>query len=485
MKKWTALVLSLCLLLSVFGSVAAAEAAAPLDTSEYVELSMYIVNDEPVDYQMMLEAFNEKLLADLNCKLNVTFLGWSDFNTKYPLVLSSGEPIDLIYTATWLDFYQLAQKGAFMAIEDLLPVYAPHVWEQMDEGTRIQATVGGHIYAAPNGKEDYSAYGVSVRGDLMDKYNIPAIKTFEDYGNYMQIIKENEPEMQPSNLYSYGSMFDSVYLLSKGLYSLDGNIYWIDPSEDHPTVKSIADLEDIPEFLNLMRSWYEAGYWPASALSNQDSKMLETGKAASDMNNLDHWAGYVSEAPQFDFRWYLMTPTVNVLSHIQDAISVPAAAKHPERALMLLDKLRSDQSYFDLFTYGIPGVHSKILEDGSVKALSPNTFPLDPSSWGLRTEGLCREVAGRPAAYADNLAEIKSVVVPNIYRSYYMDTTEVKNEFAAVQNAISQYWVPLKMGYTDPESGLAELKEQLRLAGNDKVVEELQKQIDTFTEMWK
>ena len=62
-----------------------------------------------------------------------------------------------------------------------------------------------------------------------------------------------------------------------------------------------------------------------------------------------------------------------------------------------------------------------------------------------------------------------------------MDTSNVKNEYAAVQNVISQYYNPLKLGYTnDYKTDFENLKEQLRLAGNDKVIEEFQRQIDEF-----
>ncbi len=469
---------------------APAEGTSPektkFDLSKEVEVSMYIVNDEPSDYGTMLAELNKKLKADLNCTLKVNFIGWSDYQTRYPLLLSSGEPIDLIYAATWIDFYALAQKGAFMPLEDLLPKYCAESWPQADDMTKIQATVNGHIYAFPNGKEDYSAYGLSVRGDLMDKYKIPPIKTFEDYGNFLKIIKENEPDMQPTNLYSYGSMFDSVYMQSKGLYSIDGGVYWIDPSQENPKVFNLAEWDGMPGFLDMMKKWFDAGYWPASALSNQDSKMLETGKSASDMNNLGHWAGYTMEAPQYEFRWFELTNNINILSHIQDAIAVPAAAKNPERGLMVLNRLRSDRSYFDLFTYGVPGVHSEIQPDGSVKALSPETFPMDPSSWGLRTQEFYRDQAGMPADYQKYLKEIRDQVKPNKFRSFYMNTDAVKNEYAAVQNAMTQYFVPLKMGYVeDPVKGLAEFKAQLEAAGDAKIKAELQRQVDEFNTLWK
>lgn len=461
--------------------------ASDIDISKEVELVMYAVGSEPNDFGTMMEEFNKMLKEDLNATLKVKWIGWSDWKNQYPLILSSGENIDIIYTATWLNFYQQAQKGAFLPLEELLPVYAPNSWAQTSEGARYQATVDGHIYCVPTGKSTYSSYGAIVRGDLMEKYNLEEFHDFEGYANYMKTIAENEPGMQPSGQYSAEILFDDVYMMSKGLYCLNGSTggpYWIDPSQEHPTVFTAAEWDGFPEFLDMMNEWFQEGFWPASALANQDDKMLETGKAASKIHNIDTWATEYTKNPDWDLRYYDLVGNINTLSQVQDAIAIPVTAKNPERELMLLDKWRTEQKYFDLFTYGIPGVHSEILEDGSVKGLNDDLFNLDPCSWGFRTDALLRDNANLPSSYEENMEYIRSHVVENKYRSFFVDTEAVKNEYAAVQNVMSQYYDPLVLGYTDKEAGLEELKAQLSAAGNDKIKEELQKQLDSFIESY-
>ena len=97
----------------------------------------------------VLAALNTKLKADLNATVTVNWIGWGDFTTKYPLVLASGEPVDMIYAATWTNFYQNAQKGAYLALEDLAPKYAPKSMASYSPDWLAQATVNGHLYAFP------------------------------------------------------------------------------------------------------------------------------------------------------------------------------------------------------------------------------------------------------------------------------------------------------------------------------------------------
>jgi len=45
---------------------------------------------------------------------------------------------------------------------------------------------------------------------------------------------------------------------------------------------------------------------------------------------------------------------------------------------------------------------------------------------------------------------------------------------------MTQYWIPLKLGYVEPVEGLKVLKQKLKAAGVDKVQAEFQRQMDAF-----
>ena len=103
-----------------------------IDLSEEVELVMYLIGSEQPDHAKVMEKLNEKLKEDLNCTLNLKYIGFGEFDTKYPLVLSSGEQIDIIYTSAWLNYPQLVKKGAYMPVDDMLEKYAPKTYAESD-----------------------------------------------------------------------------------------------------------------------------------------------------------------------------------------------------------------------------------------------------------------------------------------------------------------------------------------------------------------
>lgn len=453
------------------------------DTSQKVDLTMYVVGDKPNQFDTVMQKFNEKLSKKLNAKLSVNWIGWGDYANKYPLLLSSGESFDLIYTATWLNFYQQAQKGAFMALDTLLPKYAPKSWEQTSAIARKEATVNGKIYCLPSGKSTYNAYGPIVRGDLMKKFNMTSITNFDDMEKYLENVKKYEPDMQPYDLFSQGSELDDLYMFTYGLYPLTGNcgsIYWIDPNAEHPKVIAKQDWEKMPEFLNKMKSWCNKGFWTKSALSNKDSLMTQNGKAAMKVHNIDTWSGLYIKDPKWDFQYFNIVKQNETLSYAQDAMAIPNSSKNPERALMLLELLRTDEDMYNAFTYGVEGVNYKKESDGTVKNLMLGDWTLDACGWGFRTDKFTRDATGSPPTLTQEKKKIQDTLKQNKYRAFHMDTDPIKNEYAAVQNVMQQYFNPLEVGYTDPVSGLAEVKKQMNAAGNEKIVTELQKQLDDF-----
>ena len=100
-------------------------ASAGDDQSEEVELVMYVVSDRPAGQDVVDENLNKLLKEKLNCTLKINWIGWAEYQNKYPMLYSSGESFDLAYCATWLNFANLARRGAFMDLTDLLPEYAP------------------------------------------------------------------------------------------------------------------------------------------------------------------------------------------------------------------------------------------------------------------------------------------------------------------------------------------------------------------------
>lgn len=86
--------------------------AKELDYSERVDLVFYLLGDAPAGLDRVEDKINEILLEKANATVDFQFSTWTDWGEKYKLQLTTGG-VDLIYTASWNNFGQLAQSGAF------------------------------------------------------------------------------------------------------------------------------------------------------------------------------------------------------------------------------------------------------------------------------------------------------------------------------------------------------------------------------------
>ena len=130
--------------------------------------------------------------------MKINWIGWAEYANKYPLLFSSGEEFDMAYSANWLNFTTLAQKGAFKNLDELWPAYAPDNFAAANDIAKSQATVSGHYYCVPTQLATYAAYGPIYRGDLVEDSSWDGVmENFEDIEEYCDIVKELHPEMEP------------------------------------------------------------------------------------------------------------------------------------------------------------------------------------------------------------------------------------------------------------------------------------------------
>ena len=461
-----------------------ASASTSADISEPADLLMYLIGAPAVDYGLVLDEANKKLKTDLNATLTVNWVGWADFGTQYPLLLASGDPIDLIYASTWTNYYSNAQKGAFMAIEDLVKVYAPLSYAETTPDFIAQSTVGGHLYALPPSFFQYANMGYIVRGDLMKKYGMTTIDTMDDYGKYLAAVVANDPDLDPAGFISSSDGLDTYFAADLGLYSILKTQYspfWVDINDPESKIFNLYERPEVPAYFAKMKEWSDNGYWSKSILSNKDDRMFIDGKAASRLHNQDSFRSAYIERPEWDVQFYTNGTFTNKTAAMQDGMAIPAAAKNPERALMFLEKLRQDQSYYNLFTYGIEGKHYEITADDKLKALDLEAFaPEGYCSWGFKSLKFYKEPVGSPPTLPALRAKLEGMAIDNKFILFTPDFEPVKNEMAAVNNVIQQYRLPLSYGYVDPVAGLATLNENLKTAGSEVIIAEMQKQLDAF-----
>ena len=184
-----------CAAMMTAGLLAGCGSKAETNSSgeEIVELTWYQVGDNQKDDDMIFEEVNKYTEEKIGVKLNVVKVGWGDYNQKMQVVINTGDAWDMCFTCSWTnDYLQNAQKGAFLALDDLLEDQGKEMYDQIDPRFWEAAKVGGEIYGVPSEKEIGSMPMWVFTKEYVDKYNIPYedIHTMEDLEPWLKLIKE-------------------------------------------------------------------------------------------------------------------------------------------------------------------------------------------------------------------------------------------------------------------------------------------------------
>ena len=471
---------------------------------EPVTLKCYIVGDLDPNKEVVLENLNKKLKEKINATLDIVEIPWSDYKKKYSLILASGENIDLIYTSSWCYFYTEARKGAFMPLEEeMIKKYAPRAYENLPKEAWDYVKIDGKISMLPQPQASIAAKNIVYREDLRKKYNVPEIKSFEDFEAYFKAIKENEKGMFPMNatVSTLENLFFAYMWEKEGykpIHLTDALVTSIDDKKAE--VKPIYDADSYKQWLDIAKDWNEKGYWSKDILSNKtnsDNAFLN-GSSASTVCQYTSTIFSQSKMEAMHPDWELGVYSFEhdgklpVSAYTSNGMAVASTSKNPERALMAYDLLAWDEDIYTAHTYGVEGVTFERTEEGYVKVPdgidSAKSYKfgglgikmgVNNARYNKEDPSSAREEYGK--YILDSEAGSKyGLSVPASVVPY--DITPISNELTALSNAYTSYNNLLITGMSNEsvEKQLSQFKKDAEIAGINKILKEVNKQKDEF-----
>ncbi|MEJ8306688.1 extracellular solute-binding protein [Saccharibacillus sacchari] len=458
-----------------------------------VELQVYMLGNAPKDMGKVEAELNKMAKEDLNTTVHFNYTTWTDWDQKYKLLLSTGQNIDLIYTADWTQYSAYAKRGAFLPLDDLLPKAAPELQKFVPEDMWNAVRVDSKIYTVPSTYKEYVTPGFVYREDLRAKYDLPVPKDLASYEEYMAGIKANEPDMMPA---AFTSAVDAV--LADTYQSLNGMIgampYGIGIKQQDPAnVYSYWGSDEHKKELSTFRRWQEAGYISKNVLNSKDSAqdLVSTGKAASMFgDNPNRYSEMLSQMQANHPDWDLgYTPFAETLGYampvhpVHNGFAVPTSSKNPERALAFYEKLVLDKRYNQLTEYGFEGTNYTV-ENGYYKMVGTaetNGFPREAmNGWAWRNPDYMLFDKSYDKV-KEIFAELDKVQTPDLFTGFAEDYSTYAAERAALEQVEKQYLYPLEAGLVeDVEGGLANFMQKAKQAGLEKIQAEYKKQWETY-----
>jgi putative aldouronate transport system substrate-binding protein len=470
-------------------------------TSKEVNVSMYLLGGEGLANKDAVAKINEILKKDINTTLTIKYIDWADITTKYPLLFASGEDFDLSYVSSngAVPYSALAKQGSLMDITPLLDK-VPTLKAAIPQEKWDQVKVNGKIYGIPNLYTEFIPYGFVSRDDLLKKYDLKPVTSISTMEAYMDAVVKNEKfaplnggPNDAQNLYNLFVGTTGKWLRAPGIPESD--TYLVTKSaSDYKTVMHPAFTQEFEDWAVKMHDWANKGYWPKDILSAQRGAKdnFTNGLSGSYITHMADWTGNygptLKTMPDVTTSFWcpsqdngkILKTTAN-----QNATGISINSKNPERALMVLEKLMTDETCYDLIQYGIKG-RNYDLKDG--KVIEAPTYDKDKdaigfSGWSLRNDKFNIPYASEdPRRYTLN-KDWEKIAIDNPYATFNFDPSKVTTELSAIANANSTLGIQIMLGKTqdDPKKAVEQYRKQLTQAGIDKVIAEVNAQLQNYT----
>lgn len=438
-------------------------------------LTWYVIGSPQRDTDLVEAKINEYTADKIGVTVDIKSVDFGDYNQKLQVVSSSGEPYDMAFTAAWANDYLVnARKGSFLAIDEYLEsAEGQKLYDAIDERFWEGAKIGGETYAVPTQKEISSAPMWVFTKEYIDKYNIPYedIHTLQDLEPWLQVIKDNEPDVTPlyvSRDFSTPSSFDLLLEPLGVRLESDGKL----------TVENIFETPEKIQALETMRDWYKKG------LINRD------GATAGDDKSLKRFVTKGDGQPYANIIWSkdlgyevvtseIMQPVITNASTTGSLTAISSTSKHPEEAFKFLALLNTDEYLRNLVNYGIEGTHYEKVNDSQIKLL-PEQKNYSMPYFALGNMFNTYTLENEPVGKWDEFIEFNDHGITSPALGFKFDPTPVQTEVAAFRNVLDEFGAPLNTGTVDTTEYLTKLNEKLKASGIEKVKAEMQSQLDAW-----
>ena len=473
------------------------------DLKEHKTIVVYSIGEPPADMQRIQDEVNSKYFGPwLNTTVEFKFLNFAEVNTKYSLLLTGGEQCDLIYTASWLNYASETANGGFMELDpQWLQQYMPYSYPQQAPISCLQDKASAKIYTVPKNNAAFNNYNmIVVRQDLMEKYDIPEINSWDSMIHAFEVIAENETSA--ANFYAMtqrgpgpGMDFaDHLYWQSIQAEQVSTGwpfFYYHNNSEELPKPEDIFFEFDSDEFLELAkmsREYAEKKFWTpdrAQLGDVDDTSFLVNGVTFSYISNdMTTTTGKNMEAAGTGtYRVYDVTPECKAHrgSYADDAVSIASSCENPERAALVLDAIKGFPEVNFLIAGGIEGVHYILNEDGTREAgPEADNYPFNGWAWGWSRADLPGlAVADDRETYFERTCAAKEYAP--LTMGFAFDGTTVETVKSVVDSLISEYQTSFVLGeFENVEEKWNEFQEKLKAAGYQEYKDEFIRQYTEY-----
>lgn len=329
----------------------------------------------------------QELNKRLNVKISFVTAPWSENRQKVNLILSTGEPVDIVTTVD--DIPRWADEGAIIALDDYISEDThPYIYKLVNSDTFTPLKIDGKAYAIPQLPLGIP-WGTYVRKDWLDKLGLKMPTNEEELYAVAKAFKEMDPGGNITGFQFEGDR--QIRRTTIPIMSMFGvpSSFWdqhVNWDIKNGKLTHIATMDNTKAALKYMNRLYNEGLinhdFPSmNSFPKLTEKYMHTGSAGLGwviwpftaqgrrLKEIDSGAEVVVLQP-FAAKGYNFRKAQGLMVQIYAVVS--SQSKNPEKAIECLEFFNSYEGR-QLLVAGVEGVHwSSFDDDGTFERIEEN-----------------------------------------------------------------------------------------------------------------
>lgn len=474
-KKIVCVALAAVMLMSLFCGCKKETAGGDVPT-----ITWYLPCDSQKYLPDVLEKANEILVSKVGAKLDLKLVDSGSYAEKMNMVIASNQAYDICFTSNWLNnFATNVSKGAYMAIDKYLDE-VPEFKKLIDKEIMKVGTIDGKTYAVPVRQVFPLQRAAVIEKKYIEELNFDTstVSKVEDLEPFFEKFHNAHPELYPVRTYD---VRENIFTLRDLEYVGTSTNVCIRKSDKKAKVYPLYETDEWKYAAKKLAEYYEKGYIRKDIDSVMDDTTdLKAGKYG--VYFVQYKPGVEAEMKNLYGRDVVVVPVEKPYMRYNAGITTMNAisrnCKNPELVVKVMAEVATNKELYNLLVFGIEGVNYE-LKDGHVVKSKDNPYELQ--AWTLGDQFLAYPTEGQSEDVWTETEKYNESASKSPIMGFLWDPENVKTEIANIATAgkkFSNFY--LKATGSDFDKKYKEYCDAMETAGQKKIVEEAQKQVDEY-----
>lgn len=447
------------------------------------EVTWYMtgVKQESV-HEPVWNKLNEIMEERYGMKLNVILTDSGNFDAKLQMMNAAQEAYDLVFTSNWKnDFATNVENGALYDLTDLLPKEAPTLYKSLSEAEKTATTVDGSLYAVINWQVQARALGLNFPKEVLEasSFSLDDFEKISDLGAYYEEVVAKNPQMNQGSA-DWNSAMTGYGMITVAQEGMPGVIRY--EQSGKPTVINQFESEEFLNHAKMMRDWNKKGIIPK--VRNNNSSTVKTG-VITNPGTWGNWKpgilGEMQKSSKYEYVGKQISPAVLSTEMLLGTLTaVGAYSTHPDKAVKMMEVMHTDKELYNMLSFGLEGENYEKTGDNTIKVKDGNNYSIP--NWSIGSVANSYILDGTSDKIWDETKEFNDSAIVSPIMGFVANTENMVSDYGNCKTVIDEYMDKIQYGYDDPEVLVPEFIKKLKVAGSDRVIEELQKQVDEWWE---